>query len=55
MLVTIWLMAAALAGASRTVSGSYLEAFVIAGAVALCAAVASLFIATGRRPTLAAA
>ncbi|MBL6853592.1 MAG: MFS transporter [Alphaproteobacteria bacterium] len=47
--------AAALAGASRTASGSYLEAFVVAGAVAVGAAVASLFIATGRRPAAAAA
>ena len=47
--------AAALAGASRTVSGSYLEAFVVAGAVALCAAVASLFIAPRRTAPLAPA
>ncbi|MEI9996354.1 MAG: MFS transporter [Rhizomicrobium sp.] len=40
--------AAFLAGASRSASGSYLEAFVAAGLVALGAALASLFIA-GRR------
>ncbi|MBV9903187.1 MAG: MFS transporter [Alphaproteobacteria bacterium] len=43
--------AAFLAGLSRTASGSYLEAFVIAGIVAVGAAIASLFIAARRAPT----
>lgn len=47
--------AAFIAGMSRTASGSYLEAFVAAGFVALGAAVLSLFIAARRPPPLAAA
>ena len=47
--------AAFLAGASRSMSGSYLEAFVTAGLVALAAAVASMFIAARRAPQLATA
>ena len=43
--------AAFLAGLSRTASGSYLEAFVIAGFIAVGAAIASLFIAARRAPT----
>jgi hypothetical protein len=40
---------------SRTISGSYLEAFVTAGLVALAAAVASMFIAARRVPQFATA
>jgi MFS family permease len=45
--------AAFLAGLSRTLSGSYFDAFVTAGVVALAAATASLFIAAKRVPRLA--
>src|SRR6201999_3978869 len=43
-------MAAFLAGASRSASGSYLESFVAAGLVGLAAAVTALFIGRSQSP-----
>jgi MFS family permease len=45
--------AAFLAGATRTLTGSYLDAFVVAGAVALLAALLCLLIGTGKREAVA--